>query len=257
VFNLFVGDIKSSSTACSEESYTKMYNYFQQLNKPLIYTPGDNEWTDCSKKEAGAYDPEERLEVIRKIFYKDNKSLGKEKMTLTLQSENPAYAKFIENRRWDYNGISFATIHIVGSSNNFLEDSKNQNKEFFERNNADIIWLQELFADAIKKNQAAIVIVCHADMFNVEGNYIGFKAFLKELRKQTIAFDKPVLLIHGDSHKFVVDKPLTETAKSEKSLWNFTRLQVFGDQEIQAVKVTVNKESTGIFQIEQLLIKGN
>jgi hypothetical protein len=48
IFNVHVGDIKSSSTPCSEEYYQRIQNYFNQFNKPLVYTPGDNEWTDCN-----------------------------------------------------------------------------------------------------------------------------------------------------------------------------------------------------------------
>jgi len=48
--------------------------YFHQFEKPLIYTPGDNEWTDCNKLEAGSYNPQERLETARKVFFKDRQS---------------------------------------------------------------------------------------------------------------------------------------------------------------------------------------
>src|SRR5882757_5734081 len=78
-FTIHVGDIKSSTMVCSDEYYIKMVNYFQSFSKPLIYTPGDNEWTDCSKKEAGSYDPHERLQAVRRTFFKDTKSFGKEK----------------------------------------------------------------------------------------------------------------------------------------------------------------------------------
>src|SRR5271154_5783471 len=46
-FNVHVGDIKSSNTPCTEDYYQKIYDYFNEFKKPLIYTPGDNEWTDC------------------------------------------------------------------------------------------------------------------------------------------------------------------------------------------------------------------
>ena len=32
---------------------------------PLVYTPGDNEWTDCHRANNGAYNPLERLAFVR------------------------------------------------------------------------------------------------------------------------------------------------------------------------------------------------
>ena len=85
IFNVHVGDIKAGKTPCTDEYFTKIYNYFEEFKKPLIYTPGDNEWTDCHSQAAGGYDPEERLDVVRKTFFKTNTSFGKEKMTLISQ----------------------------------------------------------------------------------------------------------------------------------------------------------------------------
>ena len=36
---------------------------------PLVYTPGDNEWTDCHRANNGAYDPLERLATVRETFF--------------------------------------------------------------------------------------------------------------------------------------------------------------------------------------------
>jgi hypothetical protein len=260
VFTINVGDIKPSVTPCSEESYHKMLNYYAQFNKPMIYVPGDNEWTDCSKQEAGSYDPEERLEVIRKLFFKDGKSLGNEKLKLTSQSQSKNFSKFVENNRWDYNGISFATIHIVGSNNNFLSTSKNGNKEFYEREAADLAWLDEVFKHAKENNAKALILAIHADMFF---SYIdmkeasGFNQLKKRIKDLSIDFKKPVLLINGDSHVFLIDKPFYADDKTKKSLVNFTRLQVQGDYNIHAVKITVDPNSLSVFRFEELIVEGN
>jgi hypothetical protein len=261
VFNVFVGDIKSSSTPCSQEVYDKMLNYFSQFKKPLIYTPGDNEWTDCGKKEAGSFVPEERLDVLRNTFYKDKlKSFGIEKMILISQSSNPTFAKFVENTRWENQNIAFATFHIVGTNNNFTPESKSNNIEFFERDKANLAWLEETFQNAKTKNVAGLVIFEHADMFNPDkdaGDANAFKHFLKKLKELTIDFKKPVLLINGDSHVFLMDKPMFSNVKDKKCIDNFTRLQVPGESNMHTVKVTVNPESKSLFQIEQLMVEGN
>ena len=256
-FNVHVGDIKSSSTKCTEEYYNKIYGYFEQFNKPLIYTPGDNEWTDCNKEEAGSYDPEERLGVIRKTFFKDNKSFGREKIGLVAQSQNQQFSKFVENRRWEYNSISFATLHLVGTNNNLVPDSKNFNKEFFERDAANLAWLEEIFKNAKSNNSRGLVIFTQADMFNPDKGDSGFKHILASLKKLTMAFQKPVLWVNGDSHKYIVDKPIVIDKTSKKVLQNFTRLQVFGEQDIHAVKIIFDPASESLFTTEQLLIKEN
>lgn len=257
-FNVHVGDIKSSSTPCSEDYYQKIYNYFESFNKPLIYTPGDNEWTDCNKVEAGSYDPEERLEVVRKLFFKDNKSFGKGKITMVVQSQNPAYSKFAENRRWNFQGVVFGTVHLVGTNNFFLPESKNFNHEFFERDDANIAWLNEIFIEAKKNSSPGIFLFTQADMFTPEKAASGcYVRFLRELKKLTIDFGKPVVLVNGDSHKFIVDKPLLLDDLTKKVLQNFTRVQVFGESDIHAVKITVTPSSPAFFQVEQFLIPGN
>ena len=256
-FTINVGDIKSSSTLCTEEAYNKMLNYFQQFSKPLIYVPGDNEWTDCNKKDAGSYDPEERLEVIRKLFFRDKNTFGKEKFLLTSQSQQPRFSKYVENNRWDYATVSFATIHIVGTNNNFVPTSKNGNKEFYERETANLSWLEEVFQSATSKNSMAVVLAIHADMFNSGKESSGFERFKNRLKELVTDFKKPVLLVNGDSHVFLVEKPIYENEKLSKALDNFTRLQVYGENNMHAVKITINPTSVAVFQIEELRVSGN
>jgi len=61
-FSIFIGDTKSGSTPCSDEYNLIVEGYFKKFNSPLLYSPGDNEWTDCHRPSAGAYDPIERLQ---------------------------------------------------------------------------------------------------------------------------------------------------------------------------------------------------
>lgn len=260
LFNVHVGDIKSSKTACSDSIYNIVYTYFQTLEKPLIYTPGDNEWTDCNKNNSNKYDIEERLGAIRKLFFNGSTSLGKTTMPLTSQSLNPKYSVYRENNRWEYSNVSFATIHVVGTNNNFVMNNKNSNAEFYNRNDADIAWLNEVFENAITKNHSCMVLFIHADMYNLEGNIndgSGFNGFKEALRTKVQQFKKPVLLINGDSHVFLMDKPMLESSKSKKVVNNFTRLQVFGENDVHAVKVTIDPMSPNPFMIQQMIIEGN
>jgi hypothetical protein len=61
-FSVFNGDWKagsgnSSSTTpskCSNDLYAQSLGYLNSLNAPAVYTPGDNEWTDCDRKFVSA-----------------------------------------------------------------------------------------------------------------------------------------------------------------------------------------------------------
>ena len=64
-FIIHAGDIKHSQDACSDALFEDRREIFEASALPLIYVPGDNEWTDCSRVSAGHYDPLERLARIR------------------------------------------------------------------------------------------------------------------------------------------------------------------------------------------------
>src|SRR6056297_3147181 len=44
---LHVGDIKTGGSSCSDEMLEDRWRRFQRIKAPFIFTPGDNEWTDC------------------------------------------------------------------------------------------------------------------------------------------------------------------------------------------------------------------
>lgn len=111
-FTLHVGDIKSGSTPCSDENFQKVKAQFGLFQGPLVYTPGDNEWTDCHREKAGKYDPLERLAKVRELFFTGmgDRSFGQTPLTLTRQPELP------ENSRWTYQNVVFGTVHVTRSA---------------------------------------------------------------------------------------------------------------------------------------------
>ena len=250
VFSVHVGDFKSGSSLCSTEYFEKMHAYFETINPPFIYTPGDNEWTDCNRKAAGEYDPNERLALLRKIFFGSDKSFGKKKINLVSQAKSTGFETFVENNLWSYQGLQFATIHLVGSNNNFKESGDNQ--EFIEREKANLAWLDQVFAAA--KDKKGLMLFTQADMFYKDLKPSkGFEKVVNKLSELTQQYGKQVFLVNGDSHRFITDKPIL-TNNQKATLMNFTRIQVFGDAEMAAIKITYDPKSTSLFQVEQLLI---
>ena len=248
-FSVHVGDFKSGSTPCSDEYFKRIYDYFGTFTNPLVYTPGDNEWTDCNRKAAGEYNPLERLALLRKMFFSSNESFGHKKLALNSQAENPQFSSYVENVSWEYGGVQFATIHLVGTNNNFKESG--DNTEFIEREKANLAWLEELYAKAADKK--GLVMFTQADMFYMGTGSSGFEKIRFKLAELSKKYAKPVLLVNGDSHRFIVDKPLLNEDK-RSTILNFTRLQVFGDADMASVKIIVDPNLKELFTYQELLM---
>ena len=52
------------------------------------------------------------------MFYPDGRSLGQRTIPVESQSKDLQFNKYRENSRWAIDGVTFATLHIVGSNDN-------------------------------------------------------------------------------------------------------------------------------------------
>jgi hypothetical protein len=240
-FVLHAGDVKSGDTLCS--------NAFNSFEMPMILTPGDNEWTDCHRENNGSYDSIERLEYLRRVFYPDNQSFGRRKMTLSLQSEDQRYNRYRENSLFSMGNILYATLHVVGSNNNLGRDAAND-REYEERTSANFNWLKTVFAVARDNNFAGVVLTMQANpgmngtRARVAALGTGFRDTFFVLEDEAIVFNRPILLIIGDSHVFRMDKPLLG-ARSGQVIENLLRLEVPGSGDVHWVRVRVNPAKPG------------
>ncbi len=243
-FSVHVGDIKAGSALCSDEEFASQLAHFQRYTGAVVYTPGDNEWTDCHRANNGAYDPLERLAVLRQRFFTEGRSLGQRPIAVENQSKLQAvHARYIENQRWQMQGVVFATLHIVGSNNNFEIRDPMAVREFFERDAANVAWLESTFEQARRTNAEAVVLAFQADMFetrNAWEDYPAWSGFRRVIGESLLPlarqWGKPVLVVHGDSHQFRIDQPFT---LDKKPLANVTRLIVPGERDVRAVQVRV------------------
>jgi hypothetical protein len=308
-FSVHDGDLKAGNgivgsvtpTTCVDALYTQALDYFNSLNKPAMFTTGDNDWTDCDRPSNGGFDSLERLQHERQVFFSTDSSLGKETMTQEVQSAplcvgtndpNPADgATFptpcVENRRWTFHKVTYATLNVQGSCNNLCDTlSATDPAEYNARNAADIAWLQQTFDEATAQNSAGVMIIWQGDpgfdtsgyqgapkrdpktLVETDGNPDGFHDILAKLRDLTIAFKKPVVLVHGDSHYFMVDKPLLDS--QGRRVENFTRVETFGDHtkinsahpewdtnDVQWVKALVDPQSRDVFAFQAQIVPAN
>jgi hypothetical protein len=269
-FTVHDGDIKAGGSRCDDEVYSQMKAYLNSLEAPALYTPGDNEWTDCDRPAAGGFSSFERLEHLRATLFADpGRSLGQDTMPLEYQA--PPY---VENARWRVGRVTYATLHVVGSDNN-LGDVAPDPAEWAARDAATNEWLRETFDEARSRRSAGVLLVTQAnpgfdqsdatraplrDPATLEPRD-GFFNFLQTLREEAIAFRKPVVLVHGDSHYFRIDKPLQDA--QGRRLENFTRLETPGDNaqtgnnDVHWVKVVVNPRAEEVFSFQPQVVEGN
>ena len=241
-FTIHVGDIKSGSTVCSDETFLSVRQLFDRFDRALIYTPGDNEWTDCHRLNNGRYDPLERLEKIRQLFFASNESLGKQRLPLQTQSSQKSFTPFVENRRWSQGKVRFASLHLVGSNNN-LQPGLPSSSEFAAREHANIAWLRETFAEAKANEDAAVVLAMQADTFFGEPRKgSGFVRWNVALAEEVAAWGKPVLLIQGDTHQYLIDRPLKDN--KGKPLSQLVRVVVPGESQADAVLISIDSADT-------------
>src|SRR5918997_3854926 len=150
-----LGDIKSGSTVCSDEYFSFVRGQFDRFTEPLIYTPGDNEWTDCHRPTNGPYNPLERLDTIRETFFdRPGRTLGEESVRIQSQQR---YG-YPENVQWSQAGVTFAAVNVVGSNNGMAPWTGNtaptpeQTAEVLGRTAASIESIHDAFDRARSKH---------------------------------------------------------------------------------------------------------
>ncbi|MGY0196417.1 hypothetical protein ACWA7J_15235 [Leptothrix sp. BB-4] len=274
-FSIYDGDIKDGSSRCDDAIYTDALKMFGGMKQPVVYIPGDNEWTDCHRTNNGGYDALERLAHLRRVMFPTLDSLGATTMPLVHQGK-AAGDKYIENVRFSRGPVVFAGLNVPGSNNNVILNAKEctaksarkaadcdaSNAEYLERDAANIVWLKQTFEQARTEKARGIVLVIQADPGfdlpetedldeSTQPAVSGYRNFMSEIAKLTEAFDGQVLFVHGDTHAFKIDKPLHAP---NNMLTNFTRLQTFGSPSLHWVKVTVDPTSANLFRIDPVIV---
>ena len=293
---LHVGDIHSGSMPCtgaglnpipagSTPSYNQtILGIFEQFKDPLVYTPGDNEWTDCHKtKEFSSGAPLNELTAVRGLFFANpGHTLGFRKKRVLTQAEHfgrvhPADAQFVENVMWEESRVVFVTVNMPGSNNDGLKwtapftDETARTREAAQRTLAAIRWLQAAFARAEQDDARALLIGLQADMWDpaalvTGGDGLGnYATFVHELASLALHFRRPVLLINGDSHVFGSDRPLADPASPTGLIYgtpavqNLTRITVQGSTSAPAewLRLSIDPHAPQVFSWENIVYCAN
>lgn len=249
-FVVHVGDLFDGG--CGDALYADRLARLQRVPHPVLYTPGDNDWTDCGATHHAL----ERLRHVRTTFFRTpTESLGARRMTVATQADDAAFAEFVENVRWAAHDVVFATVHVVGSGNAVAGARADAVAlaESRRRTAAAAAWVRAAFAEAERRGARAVVLFFHAAA-PMETPVSGarepaYAPFLETLEQAAARWARPVLLVHGDHHEYTVDRPLAERATG-RLLANVIRLMVPGSPDVGWVRVVVDPASAEPFSFE-------
>ncbi|MGY2875499.1 hypothetical protein ACVW00_002689 [Marmoricola sp. URHA0025 HA25] len=204
---LHVGDIHSGSQYCTQAYDQQIADLWAGFSDPVVYTPGDNEWSDCHKKKegGGAYNsatgqidyvkdsggnlvdysggnPVDNLALVRSLFFASpGGTLGSGRLHVLSQAQvdnraHPTDGQYVENVMWERDGILFTTINVPGGSNNDADPwygapvaSPQQTTEAANRTAADLRWLDRAFSTAGQVHARSVVVMTQADMWDLDG----------------------------------------------------------------------------------------
>lgn len=259
-FVVHVGDLFWEP--CTTARYRESLDELDHLPHPVVYTPGDNEWTDCWD-HGRDFEPLERLEEIRRIFFADpTRSLGGRALALESQGGDESWSEYVENARWTHEDVVFATFHLVGSRNGTAAwpgRTEADDVESRRRTEAAAAWLRETFREADVGRARAAVLAFHGyPHFEEPADSPSRRAlepFLEALEEEAEAFGRPVLIVHGDWHEYTVDHPVVRRSDGRR-LENVTRLEVPGSPDVGWVRVIVGPDAREPFTFESRVVPG-
>jgi hypothetical protein len=254
---IHLGDFKGGSEACGDALMQARRDQIHAL-KPgrVVFTPGDNDWTDCDRDGTGLPMREyDRLDRLRVLFFSPAPEVP-EGWGLERQ---PGYP---ENARWMLDGVVYATVHVVGTNDGraqiYLDDPDAALARVAAREAANIAWLGAAAEAARETGADALVIAGQADVTEPWGSgpctrdpvdCDAFADLRRAMADAAQAFGGPTLYVHGDSDPYCLD-----TGFGGEAAPNLQRLNSAGDYAvIDAVRLTIDPDSITPFRAETLV----
>ncbi|WP_244140205.1 hypothetical protein [Caballeronia sp. BCC1704] len=240
-FIVYDGNVKGATEPCRDSIYQSRRDLLDASRTPVVLLLGQHDWADCGLTHGGAYDPVERLDFVRQLFFVDASSLGQNPLTLTRESEVARFRPFRENVRWQAEGIAFIGLNAPSPNNHYLT-AGGRNGEFEDRTVATTFWLDHAAESARRAGMRALVIVLQGDpdfaRYERRDRFAwlrfsraneprdGFLELKRSLVKAAETFRGPVIVIHrteaSEPNGFHIDQPL----RNDKGLTvtNLTRV---------------------------------
>jgi hypothetical protein len=254
---LHLGDIKSGGTTCSDERFADLRALFDTFDDPFVLTPGDNDWTDCHRASNGAYVPTERLDRLREVFFPEpGRALGGGKLELVSQAQEAGRGEFVENRLWTDSRAVFSMVHVVGSNNGLApwfgaaetpEQRALRLAEVERRTAAALAWIDRTFDRAEDEDARGVVLAMQAATFVPGADRSGFTAILDRVADRARRFGGSVLLLQGDTHTYLADRPFED-------LPNVERVVVEGETAKEWLRLRVDPRADDVFTWQRRML---
>ena len=263
---LHVGDLHNPrATDCTEALYRSRLDLFTSLGPPFIFTPGDNDWSDCKSEEQSGKD---FLALVRTVFFPEVGQLaGAPDFSVRSQAAGEDFPEVVENVIWEREGVVFATLHMIAFSGlSIFDDDREERERLVEAGEA---WLDHVFRVAQETDARGVFVALQADPWPTSGSARYFEAlepkhlnersefsgFKEKLVEHARRFRRPIVVGHGDTHLYRVDKPLHDA--SLETLQNVTRVEGFGSPDGHWVRVRVEPDREEVFSFRQEWVPEN
>jgi hypothetical protein len=214
-FVVHLGDIKDGTTPCDEAVYMKVSGMLRKSAHRVFIVPGDNEWNDC-------VDPVPSWEFWKKYFMRFDRH-WKNDITVV------RHAVRNENFGFLHGGVLFIGINIVGGR---VQDAA----EWDKRHQQNVAWVDDLVKN-YGPNSRSLVLLGHATPTTKHAKFFG------PFGEIATRYEKPVLYIHGDGHRWIKDRPFEQK--------NILRVQVDQGGIASPVKVVVGTDMAEPFTFER------
>jgi len=224
----------------------------------VVYTPGDNDWTDCDRSSLSLPMAElDRLNRLTDLFLGPD-GLSHDDLTMVSAPEDGVF-----NRHWRIDGIDFLTLHVVGTNNGRqyveLNDIEEAIARVEERDVQNFRWLEQAVGRATADQSAALVIGFQADVTDPWGSgpcttenpsdCDPFAPYRDAFREAARTFGGPILVVHGDSSPYCLDRDF-----GDNDVPNLWRLNSAGDYAVvDAVTLEFDAEADVPFKAATLL----
>ena len=271
-FTIFLGNGKASREPCTEELLVaRPQRIFARFDRALVTIPGDNDWTDCGPRSAAESGPADALGRLREAFFSGPASFGGRPIRLARQGGlRGLHVEEIENARWIHAGVVFATLNLPAVPRPDVPGTRQIHPEVLpilpRLAEAAAAWIDASFEEARRQRARAVVFAFTADLWHpchmvaatecrarprAQGGEAGTRlvrdlpydigAVLDRLAAGAAALRRPVLLLHGDGHQYLV-QPWPSDGRGG-TIPYATRMMVPGDADIRALLVEAQPEA--------------
>jgi len=216
-FAIHLGDIKPGAMPCGELVYEKVATMLARAKAPMFIIPGDNEWNDCAQP-ATAW--QHWVEHFDRFDEKWNKPFD-----VARDPKQSANFAFVHQK------VLFIGLNVVGGK---VHDAS----EWQVRHAACMAWVGEQFA-AHGEGAKAVVVFVHARPSPTQVD------FFLPFSIAAGGLGKPVLLMHGDGHVWIHDRPFLSKLVQ--------RVEVDQGRLGPPVRVTVTDDADEPFRFDRRL----